>query len=128
MFDWWRKRQLQKLIELQEEIEAAKNKNQPEALVVDEEKFLGDSAIDSESGKDSDDPWVTIVGDAVGEEGLQLSLDWNDAFIEFLKAGGVTGSDDTQIVQKWLAMIAKQQAERLSEERLEIEGKTNEFE
>ena len=127
MFKWLRERRKQQLIELQEEIEAEKNKNNPEQA---EEEFLAEaaSALDSESGKNSKDPWVTIVGDAIGEEGLQLSLDWNDAFIKFLRANGVEGSDETQIVQKWLAMIAKQQADRLSEEHLELEGKTSEFE
>lgn len=125
MLNWFRERRKRQLIELQEEIEAEKKKNNPE-----EEEFLAEaaSALDAETGKNSKEPWVTIVGDAIGEEGLQLSLDWNDAFIKFLRANGVEGSDETQIVQKWLAMIAKQQADRLSEEHLELEGKMSEFE
>lgn len=116
MMNWWKERQKRKLLELQEEIR------------LDEEAQLGEEAKQNKEGKDSDKPWVTVVGDAVGEEGLQVSLDWNDAFIEYLKANGIEGKDDTQIVQYWLAMIAKQQADRLSEERLELEGKVSDFE
>lgn len=112
MFKWLRERKKRQLKALQAEI-----------LQEESEK-----ALDNPEGKQSDQPWVTIVGDTVSEEGIQLSLDWNDAFIKFLKAQGVTGTDDTQIVQKWLAMIAQQQAEMLGQNRLDLEGKTNEYE
>ena len=115
MFNWWRKWRLERRA----------------AAATELQEFMAAQAVgaqDNAEGKNSEEPWVTIVGDAVGEEGIQLSLDWNDAFIKFLKAAGIDGTDDTAIVQKWLAMVAKEQADRLGEARLELEGKVNEFE
>ena len=116
LLKWWKERKKRALIKLQEEID--RDKGMVAAAL----------AIDNPEGKDSDKPWVSIIGDNIGEEGLQLSLDWNNAFIDYLKASGIEGVDETQIVQKWLAMIAQQQADRLSEEHLELENKTSEFE
>jgi len=118
MFNWLRERKKRQLIDLQEEIRLEEELRLEEGV---------EEAKNNSEGKDSDKPWVNIVGDAVGEEGLQISLDWNDAFIEYLKANGIVGKDETQIVQYWLAMIAQQQADRLSEEHLELENKVTEF-
>ena len=66
-----------------------------------------------------------MVGESVTADGIKLELDWNDAFVKFLKAQGVDGKDDTQIVQHWLAMIAQQTSEKLSAQRYEeLEGKS----
>ena len=112
MFKWLKERKKKQLIELQKEI--------------DRDARAYSKMHRGEKGGDK--PWVTIIGDTVSEEGLQLALDWNDPFIKYLEANGIEGTDDTQKVQRWLAMIAKQTADRLGEEHLELEGKTTEFE
>ena len=47
--------------------------------------------------------------------GLSMQLDWNDEFIIYLRQSGYTGSSDEDIVQQWLSVIAKQQAENLKD-------------
>lgn len=69
--------------------------------------------------KQSDQPWVKIVGDRVTEDGIKIDLDWNEAFIKHLVSCGISGKDETQIVQKWLALIAMEQSERLKSEHFE---------
>ena len=74
-------------------------------------------------------PEETVIFEGtITEDGIQIALDWNDAFVKFLKAQGVVGVDDTQIVQHWLAMIAKQTSDRISEHYNDLEGKISEFE
>lgn len=53
--------------------------------------------------KNSHEPWVKIVGQANDpEKGIELELDWNDAFIIYLKRNGYNGVDDKAIVRLWL--------------------------
>lgn len=47
--------------------------------------------------------------------GLSMELDWNDEFVMFLRQNGYTGSSDEDIVQQWLSVIAKQQAENMKD-------------
>jgi len=55
--------------------------------------------------KESPEPWVEIVSWVDTEQGVKVELDWNDAFIDHLKVEGVTGADEDQIVQKWVAVL-----------------------
>lgn len=54
----------------------------------------------------STDPWVQITGkgnDPV--KGVEISLDWNDAFIEYLKQQKIQGVTPIVAVKKWLAFV-----------------------
>ena len=82
---------------------------------------------EAEKYKNSKEPWVTIIGDTISEDGIQLALDWNDAFVKYLRTQGVTGADETQIVQHWLAMISKQTADKLGQHYNDLEGKMSEY-
>lgn len=54
----------------------------------------------------STEPWVEICSDGVNDvKGMYVKLDWNDAFIEYLKDRGIKAADDEAMVQKWLAML-----------------------
>ena len=128
MFQWYREKQEKKLKDLRDQI---KQEIVDDARRKEEEsrpqltRMLSEEA---EKYRDSIEPWVTIVGETMSDEGIKIELDWNDAFVKYLKAQGVAGTDDTQIVQKWLAMIAYQTSDNLGQNRLELEGKTNEYE
>jgi hypothetical protein len=51
-------------------------------------------------------PWVEIKSDSVDPvKGIQIELDWNDAFIQYLKDSGLSAKDDDSLVQKWIAML-----------------------
>lgn len=57
----------------------------------------------------STEPWVSIRSDKVDhEKGLQLELDWNEAFIKYLRANGVKGTKEEDVVAYWLTMINSQ--------------------
>lgn len=57
---------------------------------------------------ESDDPWVDIVGDIRDtEKGQRIQLNWNDAFVQYLRSGGVTGADDEQVVQKYITLLLR---------------------
>jgi len=65
--------------------------------------------------KDSPDPWVDIVGWVRSTDGVNVELEWNDAFVDYLRAEGITGTDDNALVQKWVAFLMRDMAEQMDE-------------
>lgn len=66
--------------------------------------------------REGTEPWVEIKSakhDAV--KGIQIELDWNDAFIQYLKENGITGRDEDTAVQKWLAFLYQDLIARLEQ-------------
>jgi hypothetical protein len=62
---------------------------------------------------DSNEPFVEIISQTFTEEnGVQLRLDWNKPFIEYLRKNGVTGPTDEAIVDNWLVSLSR---ERIAE-------------
>lgn len=58
--------------------------------------------------KESDEPWVEMVGDVRDtQKGQRVQLEWNNAFISHLKDAGFKGVDDEQIIQQYLAMLLR---------------------
>ena len=52
------------------------------------------------------EPWVDIKGAVEDEKhGLKIELDWNDAFIDYLRENGINGADDDTVIQKWITML-----------------------
>jgi len=52
------------------------------------------------------EPWVDIKGAIEDpEHGIKMELDWNDAFVTYLRDNGITGADDEVVVQKWIALL-----------------------
>ncbi len=64
--------------------------------------------------KASPDPWVELEGWSDTNAGVKIELEWNDAFIEALKQSGFSGSDEDQIVQKWLIVIMRDLSEQVN--------------
>jgi len=62
---------------------------------------------------ESDDPWVDFVGDIRDtEKGQRLEMNWNDAFITFLKGIGITGIDEEQMVQKYISLLLQDMVDK----------------
>lgn len=62
----------------------------------------------------STEPWVEITGETIDPvRGVQIALDWNPAFIQYLKENGITGRDEDEAVQRWLALLYKDMTDRL---------------
>lgn len=63
--------------------------------------------------KDSNEPWFEFYGGEIHEEhGLQLQLDWNDAFIDQLRRHGYKGTSDDELVAQYIANIQRTIDER----------------
>ncbi|MGZ8924404.1 MAG: hypothetical protein ACXW2E_00840 [Nitrososphaeraceae archaeon] len=62
------------------------------------------------------DPWVEVIGESVDPvKGIEIKLDWNDAFIQYLKENGITAKDDDTAVQKWLAFLYQDLIEKFEQ-------------
>lgn len=90
-----------------------------------------DKQAADEARRNSKDPWVEIRSADYNEaRGIHIELDWNDAFIVYLKESGIKGKTDEEIVQKWLAMMYQHLVEKLEEKVIddkEKTGTTNDF-
>ena len=66
------------------------------------------------------EPWVVIKSDRLDPvKGIQIELDWNEAFIQYLKDNGLTGKDEDTIVQKWLALLYHNLLDRFEQQGIE---------
>lgn len=105
-----------KLEQEQKSIQLAAEK---EALV-SEIDVLRTAVIDKNTSKDSNEPWVNVQSaDFDKEHGLKIDLDWNDAFITYLKASGLKGKTDEIIIQKWLAFLYEDVITKMEDETTE---------
>lgn len=60
----------------------------------------------NEHSHSESEPWVQVVGEGADpSKGIKIQLDWNDAFIEYLKGQGIKGVTEDTAVQRWLAMV-----------------------
>jgi wobble nucleotide-excising tRNase len=109
---------------LKEEAEAAKQQVELElaaaktAISANEEELtlFRDQAKANEEKRNSSEPWVEVVGESIDPvKGIEIKLDWNDAFIKFLQASGIQGTDEDVIVQKWLALLYQDLFETLED-------------
>lgn len=79
-------------------------------------------AAENKKEEEKDTPKVEIIG-AVHhpEKGVQLNLDWNPEFVEYLRGNGITGADDEVVVQKWITMLFRDMMEETKETLNEYE-------
>lgn len=80
----------------------------------EEDKKSRDSYV--ERMKTSDEPWVDIIGFVDTPQGVRVELDWNGAFVAYLRENGVRGTDDEQVVQRWITLLLRDMAEQMEEE------------
>lgn len=102
------------MAELKAELAAEKLKEEEEAVEAQkaaekhQEELAAGAAKIRENMMESDEPWVEMVGTTVDpEKGIKVELNWNTAFINYLRDGGVPGASEEECAQRWLAMIAK---------------------
>ena len=66
--------------------------------------------------KASDEPWCEMdskVRDT--EHGSRVQMEWNDAFIVYLKQAGLQGSDDEQLIQQYLTLLLRDTVDKYEE-------------
>jgi len=127
MFGFKTKNQIKK--ELLEEIRAEEKQRREEIQAAekrarDEERGRREAeekAREEEAAlmKASEEPWVDIKGIVEDpEKGIKIELDWNDAFVKFLRENGYTGTDDETVIQRYVAVLAKQVAGDMAEDQI----------
>lgn len=81
-----------------------------ERLRLEEERKVQDTAHQKflQEMYASKEPWVEMQSWADTPQGVKVELEWNDAFVQYLKAQGIEGTDDEQTVQKWVALLLMQ--------------------
>lgn len=65
--------------------------------------------------KESPDPWVDIIGWVHTDEGVKVELEWNNAFVDYLRGNGINGADEEQVVQKWVTLLLRDMADQMDE-------------
>lgn len=74
--------------------------------VEDERKRVVEEERDKK--RNSPEPWVEVVGENIDSEGrIELQLDWNIAFVKYLRQNGFRGATDDILVQQWLAALQR---------------------
>lgn len=127
MFGWKSKQQLKDelLKEIREEEEARQwelDIARDEAAKAERERIEEEEKARKEEVarmKASEEPWVEIKGIVQDpERGIKIDLDWNDAFVKHLRQNGYTGADDNAVVQRYVAVLAKQVAEDMADDQI----------
>jgi hypothetical protein len=72
--------------------------------------------------KASPDPWVEVEGWTETAQGVRAELEWNDAFVAYLREQGIPGTDDEQVVQRWVAMLLYDMASQMDEKAEDEQG------
>ncbi|QDJ96496.1 hypothetical protein Xoosp13_310 [Xanthomonas phage Xoo-sp13] len=61
-----------------------------------------------EKQRNSSEPWVEVIGQEFNADGdLKIQLDWNDAFIKYLRSNGFKGQTDDILVQMWVSSLSR---------------------
>jgi len=83
---------------------------------IDDEKLAHDERVDKakldvelvgESMQDSLEPFANVLAMGFSKEhGIQVKIDFNPAFIRYLKTFGIVGNNDEETIRIWLAHMA----------------------
>lgn len=65
--------------------------------------------------KQSQEPWVDVQGWVETDKGVEMKLDWNKAFVEYLRGEGMTGADDDEVVQKYVTLLLRDMSDRMEQ-------------
>lgn len=136
--DWWNKDKIEmdrrfdaierRFKEEREAREAAEMELEKTKEVISVYRARDEADDAKRNGKD---PWVEIrSADHDAVRGIHIELDWNAAFIQYLKDSGIKGRDEETIVQKWLAFLYEDLIGRLEQKVIDNSDKprVNDFE
>ncbi len=71
------------------------------------------------TGKESKEPWVSVVNtnfDGSNPNQGFMELEWNEAFIVFLREHNYQGKTDEEVVDKWFTDLCKNIGAQMDEE------------
>lgn len=124
---------LQQELEEKQHLEEQKQQLETELETASSELVvLREIAKEHEDKKNSPEPWVEVIGESIDPvRGIQIKLDWNDAFIQYLKENGITGKDEDTAIQKWLALLYHDLVNNLEQRIIDnsdkFENRTSEY-
>lgn len=136
--DWWNRDKnevAQRLAKIERQLEeenlARRQAEADKAMLTQEIQMYRKRDEEDEARRNGTTPWVEIKSadfDAV--KGIHIELDWNDAFIQYLKDNGIKARDEDTAVQKWLAFLYQDLIERLEQRVVDNSDKprVNDFE
>ncbi len=103
------KKEIMQDMKSEAEKKAEEDRLRKEQLRKDRESYV-------ERMKASDEPWMDIEAWDENKTGAKIELDWNDAFIKHLRENGIAGTDDDQVVQKWLILLMEDMTGKMADE------------
>ena len=124
MFGWFRNNKKQSiedrlaLLEANLEAEKAAKTEATEQLEAANEELniLREKQQQYEDKRNSPEPWIEVIGESIDPiRGIEIRLDWNDAFIQYLKENGITGKDEDTAVQKYVAFLYQDLIEKFEQ-------------
>lgn len=71
------------------------------------------------NAKESNEPWVNVVSTDFDENNPRqgfMELEWNQAFVQFLKKHGYEGKTEEDIVDRWFTDLCKNIGAQMDEE------------
>jgi hypothetical protein len=133
--NWWNKDKIAQQA-LDEKLQALTGRldeivAERDAIKAEEVGVFRQQAAEDEARRNSPEPWVEIKSESVDPvKGIQIELDWNEAFIQYLKDAGIKARDEETAVQKWLAFLYQDLIEKLEKQVIDNSDKprVNDFE
>lgn len=136
--NWWNKDKIemeQRMAAIEERIEDERIAKEAAERELEEAKQVVNMyrARDEadEAKRNGTEPWIEIKSaDFDPVRGIHIELDWNVAFVQYLKDSGIKARDDETIVQKWLAFLYEDLIGRLEQKVIDNSDKprVNDFE
>jgi len=76
--------------------------------------------LKKKNNKNKEEKPYAMVKSIIYDEskGIQIDLDWNDAFIKFLRDNGYIGIDDNSIIQKYLLTLTADISQKMNEDQI----------
>lgn len=103
-----------------EELRDEENRKKAEQEIIKEKATQSRNQY-VEAMKQSNEPWVEVVSWGETETGANIELDWNDAFVKYLKDNGMIGASEEQIVQKWITYLLHELSSTVEPTKTEFE-------
>lgn len=70
--------------------------------------------------KNSGEPWVDFETRVIDNDGrVEVKMDWNAEFIDYLKKEGFTASSDEELISIYFSSLVREAGDELSEEQAE---------
>lgn len=106
-----------------EDIKSDEDKRR-DALLREREEAKKNRELYVQAMKESTDPWVDILGMVQTDQGVKVELDWNDAFVQYLRQSGIKGAKDEAVVQKWVTLLLRDMVTELEGSQTESKSES----